>query len=313
MVITEDQLKIWASPPSSTEMQKIRNACDVIKDTLKRNLPTDEIKKTNELSSLDYEVYLQGSYANNTNVRFDSDVDIVVQLNSVFTYDRSQLNEVQQTLHELAYNNSKYAFRQFKTDIFNTLITALGASQVHWADKCLNVDENTYRIEADVVPCFQYRLYKKFISYENQHFVEGMKFFDTSNDLQIINFPKVHLKNCESKNIDTSGKYKDIVRIYKNMRNNLVENRLILDSIAPSYFIENLLYNCSSPCFDGSYGDCMLNSLQFIFDAIQSGRITGFVCANEQNTLIGTKTWNLNDLIIFTNNLANYYLGKITI
>lgn len=313
MPISEQQLRIWASAPSSTEMEKIRNTRTVIEDILKQNLPVDEIKRAHGLSSFGYEVYLQGSYANSTNVRFDSDVDIAVQLNAVFYSDKSQLTADERTLHALAYSGSSYRFKEWKEQVFKTLTDELGSGQVHWANKCLNVDENTYRKEADVVPCIQHKVYKRFISYNNQHFIEGMKLFDTSNDQEIINFPKIHLRNCESKNIDTSGKFKDLVRIYKNMRNNLIKGELIDEKVAPSYFIENLLYNCSSPCFDGNYGDCMLKTLQFIFDAIRAGRVSGFVCANEQDSLISATTWNQNDLISFVNKIGEYYLGEITV
>ncbi len=313
MKITEDQLKIWSSAPSPTEMQRIKNTRSIIEDIIKRKLPIDQLKRSYGLSNFDYEVYLQGSYANSTNVRYDSDVDIVVQLNSVFAYDKSQLPELEKILYDTAYNNSQYHFKQFKEDIYNALLSELTSSQVHFSDKCINVDKNTNRVDADVVPCFQYRLYKKFISYDNQTYVEGMRFFDTSNDKEIINFPKLHLKNCESKNVDTQGKFKDMVRIYKNMRNNLIEKKLLGEDIAPSYFIENLLYNCSSPCFDGSYGNCMIGTLQFILDAIQTGRISGFVCANEQDNLISLKTWNIENLSIFLNQIASYYLGQLSV
>lgn len=313
MLISEQQLRTWSSAPSPTEMQKIQNTRTVIEDILRRKLPTDQIKKAYGLSSLNYEVYLQGSYANSTNVRFDSDVDIVVQLNSVFTYDKSQLSDVEKALHDLAYSNSQYGFRQYKTDIYNALVAELTTAQTHWADKCINVDKNSNRVDADIVPCFEFRLYKRFISFDNQSYVEGMRFFDTSNDNPIINFPKIHLRNCASKNTDTSGKFKDLVRIFKNMRNNLIENNQLGEDAAPSYFVENLLYNCSSPCFDGTYSDCMLKTLQFLFDAIQTSRISGFICANEQDTLISPKTWNSTNLIIFVAKIADYYFGKITI
>lgn len=312
MPITEQQLTVWASAPSPTEMEKIRNARRIIEDILKRKLPVDRIKKEFNLSSFEYEVYLQGSYANSTNVRFDSDVDIVVQMNHPFFSDKTQLPADEKSLYDMHYSNTGYTFREFKTHVFEALKNELTESQVHWGDKCIDVDANTNRVEADVIPCFQFRLYKRFISYDRQSYVEGIKFLDTSDDTEIINFPKTHLKNCEAKNIDTEGKFKDLVRIYKNMRNRMVEDGVIGEDIAPSYFIENLLYNCSSPCFDGNYEDCMLNSLQFIFDAIQSGRITGFVCANEQDSLIDAKNWNLDNLISFINALANYYISGKT-
>lgn len=306
-MITEPQLNTWASAPSPTEMQRIRNTRTVMEDILKRKLPVDDIKRKFSLEKFDYEVYLQGSYANSTNVRYDSDVDIVVQLNSTFFSDKSQLSDNEKILHQLSHSDSLYKFDQFKLDVFEALKSEL-SDHVHWGDKCINIDGNTYRVEADIVPCLQYRLYKRFISHDQQHFVDGMKFFDTSNNKEIINFPKIHLENCEAKNIDTDGKFKDVVRIYKNMRNNLIDSGSITDAVMPSYFIENLLYNCSSQCFNGNYTNCMLKTLQFIFDAIQSGRITGFVCANEQDTLISQKTWNLRDLVTGINIMANYFL-----
>lgn len=97
------------------------------------------------------------------------------------------------------------------------------------------------------------------------------------------------------------------------MRNNLIDKKIIEKNLAPSYYIENLLYNCSSPCFKGGFVICMLESFQFIFDAIESGRISGFICANEQDNLITIDTWNKENLIKFMQIMANYFLGKITL
>src|SRR5258706_2178261 len=313
MVIPEQQLQTWSSPPSPTEMEKIKRTREIIEAALRKQLPIEEIKRSYQLEYFKYEVYLQGSYANSTNVRFDSDVDIVVQLDSVFKSDTSALDALQKGIYDLKHKTSLYDFKQLKKDVYEALLREFGAGQVGWNNKCLNIPQNTNRVDADVVPCLQYRIYKRFLSYTDQHFVEGMRFYDTSNDTEIINYPKKHLENCESKNIDTEGKFKDLVRIYKNMRNKLVENGQLDEKSAPSYFIENLLYNCSSPCFDGNYTNCMVGSLQFILDAIDSGRITGFICANEQDTLISAKTWNLDDLIKFVNAIVNYYLGKIVL
>lgn len=313
MVISEQQLQTWSSAPSPTEMDRIKRTREIIEAALRRQLPVDQIKKAYQLSEFDYEVYLQGSYANSTNVRFDSDLDVAIQLNSVFKSDTSALELNQKALYDSMHRTSLYLFNHLKKDVYDALLRDFGTGQVQWSDKCLNVLKGTNRVDADVVPCLQYRIYKRFLSYTDQHFVEGMRFYDTSNDTEIINYPKTHLENCESKNVDTTGKFKDMVRIYKNMRNNLIDHDLLDEKVAPSYFIENLLYNCTSPCFDGSYTDCMVKTLQFIIDAIGAGRITGFICANEQDTLISAKTWNLDDLIKFINTIANYFTGEITL
>lgn len=310
MPIKEEQLVRWAQAPSPTEMEKIKNARKIIEDSLKRNLTVGDIKKENNLHSFNYEVYLQGSYANSTNIRFDSDVDIVVQLNGVFWNDQSQLTEVEKDLFKQKYPSVKYAFVQFKNSVFNALKESFG-DDVEYSGKCIKIKENSNRVNADVVPCFQYRVYKRFISYHNEEFIEGIKFFDTTEQSEIINFPKKHIENCESKNVDTDSKFKSIVRIFKNIKSDLVENKTITDKQAPSYFIENLLYNCSSPCFDGkNFSECMILTFQFLYDALQTGRLAGFVCANEQDSLIDDKVWNLIDAQSFILSAANYYLKQ---
>jgi len=307
-MISEQQLNNWAQAPSPTEMEKIKRTREIIENKIRTHLPIAEIKKKYGLDSFVFpEIYLQGSYANSTNIRFDSDVDIVVQFNDVFWSDKRQLSEVEKNIHSLSYSNSSYHFIEFKNDIFLALQKAFGANAVY-SDKCLKVKENTYRVNSDVVPCFQYRVYKKFISYNNQDYVEGMKFINTGNNSEIINFPKLHLKNCESKNIDTDGNFKSLVRVFKNIKRDLVDSGELNEKTAPSYFVENLLYNCSSPCFDGSFQDCVVKILQFIFDAMETGRISGFVCANEQNSLISNQTWNSVDLNTFIAKFGYYFL-----
>jgi tRNA nucleotidyltransferase (CCA-adding enzyme) len=66
MAINEDQLKRWATAPSETEETKCQNAVRLITNAIKERFGSDVT------------VFLQGSYKNRTNVRQDSDVDIVV-------------------------------------------------------------------------------------------------------------------------------------------------------------------------------------------------------------------------------------------
>src|SRR3989344_762458 len=308
-MISEPQLEILARPPSPTEMQKIKHTKDMVYQVLKRYLPTSQIKQNFGLSGFNYEVYLQGSYANSTNISFESDVDIVVQLNTVFWSDKSQISEIQQLLHKISYSSSKYRFRNFKDQVFEALKLGFG-NDVVYSDKCLIIKENTNRIKADVVPSFQYRVYKRFISHSDQSFIEGMKFIDTTNLTEIVNFPKKHLENCEFKNVITDGNFKSIVRIYKNIKQKLIESGQLPGNSSPSFYIENLLYNCTDQCFNGNYSLSMLKTLQFLFDALKSGRIAGFICAHEQESLFSDKNWDLIDAQNFITSVGGYFLKQ---
>src|SRR6266516_1665369 len=71
----EDKFQNWAQPPSQTEREKCENA----ERAIKRAIHDDK-----SLSKLDIQVFPQGSYRANTNVRLDSDVDICVCLQEPF-------------------------------------------------------------------------------------------------------------------------------------------------------------------------------------------------------------------------------------
>jgi hypothetical protein len=67
------------------------------------------------------------------------------------------------------------------------------------------------------------------------------------------------------------------------MRNNLVDTRKLGRGIAPSYFIEGLLYNVPDEKFNGSRGDAIYNILNWIYQTPDKSQ---FVCANEQYYLM---------------------------
>ncbi|GAI95670.1 unnamed protein product, partial [marine sediment metagenome] len=85
MSISEQQLASWSSVPSATEKDKMKNTHEEIRAALSKEFPISDILSRYNQAKEDglaaYEVYLQGSYANNTYIRFNSDIDIVMQFN----------------------------------------------------------------------------------------------------------------------------------------------------------------------------------------------------------------------------------------
>ena len=144
----------------------------------------------------------------------------------------------------------------------------------------------------------------------NQQRLKEWALAPAPTEIEQIKRSKIHSKNYASKNFDTDGHYKSIVQIFENIKNILVEEGIIEKKIAPYYFIENLLYNCSSPCFDGDFPECMMKTLQFLLDALDSKRISGFICANERDSLFSETTWNFADAQKFILAVSNCYLKK---
>jgi tRNA nucleotidyltransferase (CCA-adding enzyme) len=68
----------WGAPPGTTEQTKCENAERAVRKA---------IDASAKLSAKSIEVFTQGSYANRTNVREDSDVDICVLYTEAFFDD----------------------------------------------------------------------------------------------------------------------------------------------------------------------------------------------------------------------------------
>src|SRR5690348_9837241 len=93
MGIPESQLETWSRQGSITQSSATYA-------TVKRALEATDTKYAGKT----YEVFLQGSYGNDTNIYAESDVDVVIRLDSVHYYDITALN-AQQTAAFNAANN----------------------------------------------------------------------------------------------------------------------------------------------------------------------------------------------------------------
>lgn len=238
------------------------------------------------------DIYLQGSYRNNTNIYGNSDVDIVVQHNSTFFSDTTKLNSIEKSLYEKAFSGATYTWDTFKAELIETLEDAFGIANIEVGNKSIKVDNGNY--EADVVPCFEYRKYLKFgLAKDEREYIPGIKFYTTNEKRTVINFPKEHRTNGASKNQRVNEYYKPTIRIFKNMKKKLIEKGKIDSSNAPSYFIENLLYNVPDKIFNEVRVERrILNILKWFYENKSS--LSSFICQNEQTKLFGNseEQWN---------------------
>lgn len=257
------------------------------------------------------EVYLQGSYKNSTNIRGDSDVDIVVQLNSTFQYDVSSLLEDGKILFEQAYPDAKYLWRDFRADVLKTLQEYYGITTISEGNKSLKVIGGSGRLPADIVVCLQYRKYQRFRSIHDQRYVEGITFYALRENRWIINFPKLHYDNGTSKNAQyrTNGWYKPIVRIFKNARTYLANKDVITQTLVPSYFLECLLYNIPDKYFGSNYQKTFLSVIDWIANSFSGGQYQKFLCQNGQLPLFGNtpEQWSANSVIEFLKKLIELW------
>ena len=104
---------------------------------------------SSRLRGIKYKIFLQGSYKNHTNIRADSDVDIVIMLNDVFFCNISDDQR-----RSLGYQDAKYGYSDFKNDIFWILSEHYGPENVKKGNKSIKLSFNSIGyVPADIIIC----------------------------------------------------------------------------------------------------------------------------------------------------------------
>lgn len=218
------------------------------------------------------EIFLQGSYANSTGVFTSSDVDIVVVCNGYYidSYDRST------------------DLKRLKYDLYDAID---GSFNFHFelGRKTIKYQGSPKYSPVDILPC---------IRYVNRNGDIGIAFYDHSRNAVIVNYPKQHRDNGTEKNKRTGGSYKKTVRVFKNLRDNLIDERGIGRKTVPSYYLECLLYNVPDGCYMGYVPDGFYSVLGWLTS--NKGSAINYRCQNGIHKLFNSfNGWNIRDYYIF--------------
>lgn len=253
MNFTEQQLIAWAKPVSTSEDQKCQNATSQIIAALKAKFGSK------------VSIFLQGSYRNNTNVRLNSDVDIVMRYDDAYYPDLQSLSEADKATYNAQRTYAGYNFDQLKADT-QAALTAVFTTDVERKNKCIQVNGNTNSVTADVIPCF---LLKRFATLQTIE-AEGIKFYSDDNS-EIISFPNQHYSNGTAKTEQTFRLYKRMVRILKVINYRLIDNGTISDKLASSFFIECLVYNVPNGNYiSGNYTQTLRNVIVKVYEDMKN-------------------------------------------
>jgi hypothetical protein len=281
MPIPESQLDTWSHQGS------IQQSSDTYQ-TIRRALLADDSGYADQ----SFDVFLQGSYGNDTNIYAESDVDVVMRLDSIYRHDLDQLSDEEKQAFMAYREPATYSFETFKTAVVAQLQRRFGAAAVSIGNKAIRIKADGSRRSADVVVCYQYRKYKSFRTYKTDDYVAGIIFPTTSGE--IINYPQKHSANLTSQHQASRAMLKPMVRILKNMRSRMVDLAMIKSGVAPSYYLEGMFYNVPPEQYvSTSYGDTFCNGINWLLKADKKK----LVCANRQYTLLGNSTvqWNETD------------------
>jgi hypothetical protein len=230
--------RTWSKPPSETEQDRSDNAERMVRDA---------IKADQTLSKKTIEVFPQGSYRHNTNVKQESDVDICIRLMDTFKYQLP--TEPPNNPEYFGIIPSKYTQSEFKDTVEIALVKKFGRRGVTRGNKAFDIHENSYRIAADAVACFEHRRYTgKFDGQGNPEYFSGIQLAPDKGG-SIINWPHQNYENGVWKNKQTSNRFKFIIRILKRLRNDMQENKIASADNIASFLIESLVWNVPNEGF----------------------------------------------------------------
>lgn len=251
-------------------------------------------------SGMTYDFFLQGSYRNDTNISGDSDVDVMLELNSAFQYSASSLSQYEQNLISSSFSTSSHSWNDFRREALKALEQGFGKKFVGQGNKSIKLKANRPRLAADIVVCMEHRTYTSQRSY-----VAGVTFQALQDKRWIVNYPKRHYDNGAEKSKRTGDRYKRTVRMFKNARNHLEANHLISSSLAPSYFLECLLYNAPDSAFQSKFQETYCS----IVNWMAQSNLSELMCQNRQQHLFGDSQgqWSTADAKTLINSLVTLW------
>ena len=290
MKYTEQELSSYTAPLSQTEENRAQNAINMIKSAIELN---------SDLYNMDYEVFLQGSYANNTNVRTESDVDICIMLKSSFYYDLPDgKNEF-----DYGIKAGSLTFQRYRDLVKKALVDKFGSYYVTDGNKSIKIDENSYHVKADVVPTFQLRRYNN----HNNLYIEGTRFY-AKDGKKVTNYPKQHIKNGIDKNKRTNYKYKKLVRIMKHIKNDMVSDGKTNGDKISSFLVECLVWNVPDSIITGysSWTETVRQTIVYLYNEIKDEKHKEWGEVSELLYLFRGRKWTDQDAKKWLIDIWNY-------
>jgi len=293
MAISEAQLATWSKQGPTPQFTA---TYDTLSGVLNDPLSPYYLKS--------FKVFLQGSYKNDTNVYGDSDVDVVIRLDEIFYSDLFFLSDEEKKRYEGQRTPGNYTIDDFGASVIGWLTKKYG-TDVQPGNKAVFIKGNGTRRNADVLVCAKLRRYYSFPLYGEPSYVDGICFWPANGGIRIENYPERHSENCTTKHQDTKGWFKHTARVFKNLRNTMIEKSIIRDGLAPSYFIEGMLYNVP----DGGYGGSEQLNFKDVLEWLLAADRSTFVCANGQFKLLGNGivTWPAENCTAFLNAVKKYW------
>ncbi len=202
----------------------------------------DDLRKKNNKNMLDYEdtrIFPMGDYTNDTFIDQTGELEIVIATSNPSikianaTYLKS-LKEAKSKKQKLSISNE---------GTFDSIITGYVHCLSEYFDNTTILLLMNQGIKILCLEEFGFKILIRFATYDEQDKDAVLSFWDPI----VKRVKKINLflynEKMEEKDKLTNGNYKKIVRIFKNIRKNILLSKWALSSDLNKYFIELIVFN----------------------------------------------------------------------
>lgn len=288
----EARFRTWAGGPGDTELERCENAERMIRKA---------IAASTSLKDLDIEVFAQGSFRNITNIPKESDVDVSVCLREAWYYEIPEGTKAS----DFNLGPTEHNYDTYRHNVIDALTEYFGSDKVTPGNKAIRIHSNSYTVDADVVPTWEFHEY-----YDVQNpskFRPGVRFY-SDDGKSITSYPKQHIECGIEKNSQTKKRFKRMARIIKSLQVEMIDQKVLTKAL-PSFLIESLVYNVPDDRFGTlTYRGDVQNILAHIFNNTRpTDDCTKWTEVNGIKILFhSTQPWSKEDVNAFSDAAWNY-------
>ena len=256
----------------SKTLEIILNTLEDMKDEGRLNFFNEETTR----------IFPMGDYTNNTFIDENGELEVVIASHNpqIILSNATFLKNLKlaKSKKEIAKINNNGTFDKIIVDFANNLARYF--------------DENTIILLInDGIKVFCYKEYSfklliRFATYDEGDENAILNFWDPINRTSLKCDLFLYNENMEKKDKETNGNYKKLVRIYKNIRKNMLINKWASSSELNKYFIELIIYNIPSNLMKKDIIDAYIKSVNYLsncniydFKAFDGSKITNFSLA----------------------------------
>ena len=181
------------------------------------------------------------------------------------------------------------------------LIKSFGAPDVTPGNKAVKIKADGSRRSADVIVAADFHRYSSTPSVGNTYAESA----SSTPAVLVRELPRATFRELHYQTPRNEWSFKPMVRVLKNVRSKLVTTVRLMPGIAPSYFLEGLLYNVPDDKFGNNLWRHILRGHEWILQAKRSD----LRCANWKYYLFGASAvqWTVANCDLFLNKVVDLW------